>query len=248
MNRKTWGWLIGIYIGIIATIPILFHPYWLKEMPEAEIYTGEMTFQGERAYADLQELVENYPDRIIGRENAEKSAAWIYTKFQEIGLEVVGQKFDVAIPKTSRIRWYLSNSTGVQVSDSIQGWNVIAVSKGELDDIILIGAHRDILGSVQGAEDNGSGTVSMLELARVLTEKQHRYTYVFISFDGEEIGLTGAAAFIRKYPELPIHMAVILDMTGYKDANVIRLYQNATGRGAAPPMDTYIGAPNRKRP
>lgn len=43
-----------------------------------------------------------------------------------------------------------------------------------------------------GADDNGSGTVAVLEAARVLSPFEFDYTIRFIAFDEEEIGLVEA--------------------------------------------------------
>ena len=56
---------------------------------------------------------------------------------------------------------------------------------------ILVTAHYDSRGGV-GAADNGSGTVAMLEVARVLSQFSFDKTLVFIGFSGEERGLLGS--------------------------------------------------------
>lgn len=122
----------------------------------------------------------------------------------------------------------------------VKGINVIGVSKGKSEETIIIGAHRDTYGTIEGAQDNASGTVSMLELARVLTEEDHYYTYMFISFDGEEIGLTGSEAFARKHSLKNVKLAMILDCVGYKDADTTGLYQFASSKGASPLWTTAL--------
>ena len=39
-----------------------------------------------------------------------------------------------------------------------------------------------------GANDNGSGVAAVMELARILAQKPHRATIVFVLFSGEELG------------------------------------------------------------
>lgn len=122
----------------------------------------------------------------------------------------------------------------------VKGINVIGVSKGKSDETIIIGAHRDTFGTIEGAQDNASGTVSMLELARVLTQKDHYYTYMFVSFDGEEIGLTGSEAFAQKHSLKNVKLAMILDCVGYKDADTAGLYQFTSAKGASPLWTTAL--------
>ena len=84
--------------------------------------------------------------------------------------------------------------------------NVVAVLDGEgptADETIVIGAHYDHLGLGgsgsraigekqihNGADDNGSGTAALLEVARLLAtrEKKLPRRVVFIAFTGEERG------------------------------------------------------------
>ena len=68
---------------------------------------------------------------------------------------------------------------------------------------IIVGAHRDAAPDrntgviVPGADDNGSGTVAVLEMARVLANVETDMTIVFALFDAEEEGLFGAKACAR---------------------------------------------------
>ncbi len=72
------------------------------------------------------------------------------------------------------------------------GHNIIGTLKGTTDDVIVLGGHYDSVSAGPGANDNGSGTAVLLELARDLGHQNHKYTLVMISFDGEELGLLGS--------------------------------------------------------
>ncbi|MFA5344702.1 MAG: M28 family peptidase [Candidatus Omnitrophota bacterium] len=98
--------------------------------------------------------------------------------------------------------------------------NVIAVRKGSLDTVIVVGAHYDHLGRrgnryYPGADDNASGTAAVLELSRML--KTSRRTIVFILFSGEEDGLYGSTYYVKhpKYPNDKTIFMLNLDMIGY---------------------------------
>jgi len=73
-------------------------------------------------------------------------------------------------------------------------YNVVAVKPGTEfpDRQIVIGAHYDAVSGSPGADDNGTGSVGVLELARALADVDTKMTYVFILFDSEEQGLNGA--------------------------------------------------------
>jgi hypothetical protein len=72
------------------------------------------------------------------------------------------------------------------------------VQRGER--MIVIGAHydsrasdaMDSLGDAPGANDDGSGTALVLELARIFSRRAFNTTVVFACFAGEEQGLLGA--------------------------------------------------------
>ncbi|PRT56500.1 hypothetical protein B9G98_04120 [Wickerhamiella sorbophila] len=89
----------------------------------------------------------------------------------------------------------LVNVYNEQVYDFIPNRNVIARIKGEIDEEVVIGNHRDAW--IIGGADPNSGSVVTLELARVFGELHKRgwkpyRTLVLASWDGEEYGLLGS--------------------------------------------------------
>ncbi|MEE9443478.1 MAG: M28 family peptidase, partial [candidate division Zixibacteria bacterium] len=74
------------------------------------------------------------------------------------------------------------------------GYNIIAEKPGNIypNQQIVIGAHYDNINDLPGADDNGSGTAGVLEIARVLSDIDTRMTFKFILFDAEEYGLHGS--------------------------------------------------------
>jgi len=107
---------------------------------------------------------------------------------------------------------------------------------------IFVGAHYDHLGHGEvnsrspeghkhdihnGADDNGSGTVSVLELAEYFAglkkddPEKFNYNLVFCLWSGEEIGLLGSSAFTTKLPILAdkIKAYINFDMVGREHDN-----------------------------
>lgn len=88
-------------------------------------------------------------------------------------------------------------------------YNVIAEIPGTdlADQIIIIGGHIDSWDGARGAQDNGTGTSTTLEAARLLTSTlaaqnlQPRRTIRFMLWSGEEQGLLGSRAYIEQHPE-----------------------------------------------
>lgn len=84
---------------------------------------------------------------------------------------------------------------------------------------LMLGAHYDRVSKGQGAVDNASGAVAVLELLATLKEKPLKnYAVMAAFFDLEEIGLRGSAEYIksRNGKNLPT-IFVNFDVFGYGD-------------------------------
>ncbi len=134
----------------------------------------------------------------------------------------------------------------VQVSVSPKGIpgkgtkNVLGVWKGRdeklAEEYVVIGAHYDHVGKGfsrsnggkpgqihNGADDNGSGTSTLLEVAEAVKELKPRCSIVLMWFDGEENGLLGSAHWTGS-PTRPIdkcRFMINLDMIGRNDIKQI---------------------------
>jgi hypothetical protein len=114
--------------------------------------------------------------RYYGSTSNSKAAQFILEKFQSYGLSA---------------RYMTNSATDV---------NVIAVKPGTKypNQYFIICSHYDDMPSgtiAPGADDNASGTVGVLEAARVLSNYNLDYTIVFATFDEEERGLYGSKAY-----------------------------------------------------
>lgn len=135
--------------------------------------------------------------------------------------------------------------------------NVVAVLEGEgslADETIIVGAHYDHLGRGEsgtlavgsndihnGADDNGSGTAALLEIARTVTQsgKKLPRRVVFIGFTGEERGLLGSAHYVH-HPIIPLDKTVAmfnLDMVGRMKDDELVVYGTGTARQFDPLLD-----------
>lgn len=100
--------------------------------------------------------------------------------------------------------------------------NVIAVKKPKNvvnPEIVYITSHYDSVPYSPGANDDGSGTSTIVELARTLknfpTDKELR----FIAFGAEEIGLVGSNYYVNNLPKEDIDRSLInfqMEMLGAK--------------------------------
>ncbi|MDA3862252.1 MAG: M28 family peptidase [Deltaproteobacteria bacterium] len=99
--------------------------------------------------------------------------------------------------------------------------NVIGVIKGTSEHYIILGAHSDHLGNVNGkiypgADDNGSGLSVLLETAHILAKGKFKHNLLFIAFGGEEKFMQGSQYFVRaKSVQInKIDYMINLDMVG----------------------------------
>ena len=72
------------------------------------------------------------------------------------------------------------------------------------DEMYIIGAHMDGRGFGEAANDDGSGTAIVMELARVFSgpDVQTERSIRFVLWNSEELGFTGAFAYIRERRDL----------------------------------------------
>ena len=116
-------------------------------------------------------------------------------------------------------------------------WNAIGKLTGSdprlSSQVILLSSHLDHLGTRQnapgddkifnGADDDASGTVAVMELARVLASgKRPRRTIYFVCFGSEEAGGYGANYFVNNLPFSKEKLVANLEfeMIGRPDAKV----------------------------
>jgi aminopeptidase YwaD len=67
------------------------------------------------------------------------------------------------------------------------------------EEVILIGAHVDSLRDMDGAHDNGAGTVAAMELLRHYVVHPARRTLRFVWFGSEEYGWVGSQAYVERH-------------------------------------------------
>lgn len=117
-----------------------------------------------------------------------------------------------------------------------QGANVVGMVPGRIPELgaIVLTAHFDHLGIraprpgtpseaegdsiFNGADDNASGTVAVMSMARYFVHHPPRHTIVFAAVDAEEMGLRGSQAFVDAgWPEV-MALNVNLDMMARSDS------------------------------
>ena len=113
--------------------------------------------------------------------------------------------------------------------------SIIATLPGKSEKTIVIGAHQDSINlflpsilAAPGADDDGSGTVTILEALRVLLQDKDilhgkaENTVEFHWYSAEEGGLLGSQAIFSAYEKQGRDVKAMLqqDMTGYTHATI----------------------------
>jgi len=108
-------------------------------------------------------------------------------------------------------------------SEFVRGINVIGAIEGSdpklKDEVVAVGAHLDHVGMWEdyvynGADDNGSGSVGVLNLARAFSAgaQKPKRTIVFCLWCGEEKGLLGSRFFVQNPPLPKARIVAYLNM------------------------------------
>ena len=118
---------------------------------------------------------------------------------------------------------------------TVKSENVLGYLEGtdKKDELIIVSAHYDHIGLNtagedkinNGADDDGSGTVTVLELAKLFAKAKQegngpRRSMLFMTVTGEELGLFGSQYYVEN-PVYPLASTVVdlnIDMIGRTDA------------------------------
>ena len=150
--------------------------------------------------------------------------------FQPYQLNLPGEMYTRNYTFPEKLRAYNRYAEGVNFVDT---QNVASIIKGEIypDSYLIITGHLDHVGIdgdevYNGADDNGSGTVSILEIAQAFQKAvedgvRPKRSVVFLHVSGEEEGLLGSEYYVNNslYPLEDTFATLNLDMIGRTDPN-----------------------------
>ncbi len=176
-------------------------------------------FDGAKAFAETEALVAIRP-RDGGTGGARRAAVHLEKRLQEFGYKTTIDTFPEETPDGKK---FFNNT--------------LARLPGKTKRLIVLGSHFDTKSGIspdfQGANDSGSSTGVLLELARVLAGKAPMETEFLIAFfDGEECvhqyaendGLHGSRKLAKQIAGAGgarhVEAVILLDMIGDKDLNI----------------------------
>lgn len=148
--------------GVVLSMPGRSHQ---GVLPAA---TPELVALRDREGADLQHLAGDIGERnTVHPEALAAAAGWIEAELRQAGYAPERQRFEI---------------------DGIDCANIEAEHRGTgaPDEIVVVGAHYDSARGTPGANDDGTGVVALLALARSTAGKPTRRTVRFVAFVNEE--------------------------------------------------------------
>ena len=158
----------------------------------------------------------------------------------------------------------LSFNATIQLGEKMRnGTNVVGYINNNAPTTVIVGAHFDHLGYGEdgnsryekkeatihnGADDNASGTATLIELARALKKtKAATNNYLFIAFSGEELGLYGSKYF-TDHPTVDlknVNYMINMDMVGRLNDSSKTI--TVGGYGTSPTWSTLINTNGAKK-
>ena len=135
--------------------------------------------------------------------------------------------------------------------------NIIAEIPGSTlaHEVVILGAHFDAVPGSPGADDDGTGTAALLELARVLKDQAPARTIRLAFFNGEEVGLVGSRSYAQaahraqRQGTKKVHAMLSLEMLGFycdEQGCQVSPVPSIPGVFTAPTVGDFLGVATTK--
>jgi bacterial leucyl aminopeptidase len=166
------------------------------------------------------ETFTSFHNRFFRSEYGEQSFKWLLETIEDTIKQSGADKYGVSV-KPFEHSWPQSS--------------IIATIPGRTNSTVILGAHQDSINYTDpmtmrapGADDDGSGTVTILEVFRTLLGSQDlvegnaENTIEFHWYSGEEAGLLGSRAVFHAYERAGHEIKAMLqqDMTGFVNLTI----------------------------
>jgi hypothetical protein len=157
----------------------------------------------------LQTIV-GYGPRMTGSYGCQKAAQYIAAQFTAMQLVTRYQNWT---------GWGNRHYHYFYTSQNVEG--TLPGTQTNDPSVIIFNAHYDSVAKGPGANDDGSGTAAVLAAAYALSHFDFTRTIKFVTFSGEEIGLTGSRAYTKEAYQRndSILVEINADMIGHDEGN-----------------------------
>ncbi len=216
--KRTSSTKLWATVAVAALVFVLVYGFGRGEAGGSES-AAESAFDADRAFRDLETVV-GFGARPAGSETIGRTRDYIVAELEKAGFEPELDEFVATTP------------TG-----PVDMVNIRAVKEGQKPEIIAVAGHYDTKlfeFPFVGANDGGSSTAILLEMARVADSVELEHTLEFIFFDGEEAvrdwtaedSVYGSRYDIDRRFEngtlRQLQALVLVDMVGDRDLRVLK--------------------------
>jgi len=226
-------WMIGLLS--VLFVQYSFAQVIVKKDPEIESMIKEVN--ADSLKANMYKLVSFGTRNTLSTQGSTvrgvgAARKWILSRFNEY-----------AKTSNGRLTAFIDTVTylpdGKRVDRPIILGNVVATLKGtDPNDhrLFIMSGHMDNMrtsvmdsvGDAPGADDDGSGTVAVMECARVMSKHAFPATIIFVTVSGEEQGLIGAYYMAKKAKKENWAIEAVLnnDIMGSNNSNETNIIEN----------------------
>ena len=244
------------YLDVEDKVILILSPDLLSEKDKSKIDNIDLldwNYQLEKAYthgakavlfigSDVKKKLSRYASyfakekRSVFIEEAQFKIPFAFIDESELEntIGITSLKLKKKVKKCKHASFNVKGSFNTEVSSTLlQGENVLGYLEGSdlKDELLVITAHYDHIGVHDGeihngADDDGSGTVAILELAEAFAKAKKegngpRRSILFMPVAGEEMGLLGSSYYAEN-PIFPLEKTIAdlnIDMIGRMDEN-----------------------------
>ena len=213
--------------------------------PDAGLQRAADSWLGRVGPARLRAIVESLPgprNRVHSPEAMAQTDELLLAAWREAGWRTGRQRLRLR-DLAARLYHPGDRTTGPHprhLYPELDGMNVVAIAEGETDEAIVVVAHHDTVRDSPGADDNGAGVASLIQLASLFEGRRFGRTVILAAPDFEEIGLIGSRYLVRWLGgRHRVRGAVVFDPIGYMSsapgsqqvpAGIDRLYPGQVAR------------------
>jgi aminopeptidase YwaD len=205
----------------------------------------------------------SFTEKILNAAEAGAAAVIIYNNADGVINGTLGEPNDEYIPSLAitqgqglALKERLDKGETVTATLKVEGaktdqatsHNVVATKEAtqkSTGELVLVGAHHDSVEGAPGANDDASGTATVLELARVFANAPIDTDIRFVTFGAEENGLLGSYEFVERMTEDDYNRTVgmfQMDMVGSKDAGPLIMYTDDGEKNIVTDLGASAGA------
>lgn len=263
-SKKSLTW-IALVMTTLAPMVAQQKASIPAQKPDANIASAMQKVSAARLKADDEKLVSFHTRQTLSSEIPAESgkginaaAKWIQSQFEEyskscggcleVKTDVFTQEQSDRVPKPT----LLTNVYAIMRGSDPENAKRIVLMSGHYDS--RCSGTNDIECASPGANDDGSGTIAVLESARVLAGQKFPATIIFLTVAGEEQGLYGSHHFAKMAKEQGWNIEAMLnndivggDNTPGQDPTKIRVFSEGIPITATPQeirLIRAIGAEN----